>query len=664
MKLATVVARYGRVAADRSVPFLKDAGGALVRRIRAIKPLTASLGLLVVVLFAIYLALLAAIRPVEIGFESSVDALREHIANGRVVNATFYDEDARVMVMRDDALRFWTAYPRSDAQTAELMDSLLESGARVLVDQQTGKAQTRFVAQFLMPLIILASLFGLFFMLMAGKGGVAEFANFSRLAGRRKDGAGDQITFADVAAAKEAKIELQEVVDYLGDPTRFAALGALAPKGVLLAGPPGTGKTLLARAVAGEAGVPFFSLSGSEFVESLVGVGAARVRDLFRQAREAAPAIVFIDELDAAGRQRGAGMGQGNDEREQTLNQMLVEMDGFSVTSGVVILGATNRPDILDPALLRPGRFDRQVVVDAPDIDGRTEILQLHARRRPLGEEVDLHRVAKQCPGFTGADLANLVNEASLLAVRARRTAIAQADLEEAIDRVVAGPERRSHVLTAEERRIVAYHEAGHAVTAAAIGMSTGVQKLSIIARGRSLGHTTTYAISDRLVLARSDLHRRLVTTLGGVAVEQLVFGEVTTSSQGDLRSASDLARSMVATYGMGKALGRVAVAKAAGEVFLGRDFTQMQQVSPATLEAVDGEIRELLEQAEHAAAEALRANRARVEEIAALLLEHETLSGVPLEDILGRVKPAKTPAHALPRSRARRRATERVVLP
>lgn len=617
--------------------------GAIIRAIptylAALPRTIVALSVIVIVMFAAYFAVLGKIQPVGAGQELTLDVVRFRTGEGVIRSAVFYDEDARAVFTMADGRTTFAQYPKSDAQTADLIDHLTRNDVSVRVDQQAGKSRLRFLAQFLFPMIILAGLFGIVFMVISGKGGAADFAQFSKFAGGR--GSGDKkLTFDDVAAAREAIIELQEVVDYLKAPEKFAAVGALAPKGVLLVGPPGTGKTLLARAVAGEADVPFFSLAGSDFVESLVGVGAARVRDLFRQAREAAPAIIFIDELDAAGRQRGAGMGQGNDEREQTLNAMLVEMDGFSVSAGIVVLGATNRPDILDPALMRPGRFDRQVVVDAPDVEGRTEILALYAKKRPMHADVDLSRIARQCPGFTGAELANLMNEGALLAVRGGRSQITTEDLEEAVDRVIAGPERRSHVLSEEEKTLVAYHEAGHAIVAAGAGMKTGVQKLSIVARGRSLGHTTTYQISDRLVLTKEDLLRQLVTTMGGVAVEQHVFGLTTTGSEGDLRSATGLARAMVATFGMGESLGRVAVGQKSGEVFLGRDFTKMQEVSPATLEAVDREVRSILESAEADATAILRSNAALVEKAVALLLERETLSGPDLVAILEQVRP------------------------
>jgi cell division protease FtsH len=442
-----------------------------------------------------------------------------------------------------------------------------------------------------------------------------------------------------VAGVPEALIELQEVVDYLTAPARFAAMGARAPKGVLLCGPPGTGKTLLARSVAAEAGVPFISLSGSEFVESLVGVGAARVRDLFRQAREMAPCIIFIDEIDAAGRQRGVGMGQGNDEREQTLNQLMVEMDGFATSLGIAVLAATNRPDILDAALLRPGRFDRQVVIDVPDVHGRTAILEVHTRNRHLAEGVDLLSIAKQTPGFTGAELANIVNEAALLAVRAERPELTQDDFEEAVDRVIAGPARKSHLLLNEEKEIIAYHEAGHAVVARAVGMRTGVIKLSIVARGRQLGHTTTYLTTDRLVVLRSDLERQLVTMFGGLAAEQMIYEEVSTGNAQDLHEATELAKKMAGTYGMTDELARMQIVKE-GAAYLGRDMASVSTTSGETLRAMDSAIRGILQEAEDRATQIVSRNRMVIDEIVRVLLEEETLTGPQVEPYLAQVKP------------------------
>ncbi|HXA27311.1 MAG TPA: ATP-dependent metallopeptidase FtsH/Yme1/Tma family protein, partial [Candidatus Angelobacter sp.] len=398
---------------------IKAAPAAVLGFIFGLGPIVLGLLVLLAVLFSLYFFLLGRIGPTATGQEVPLSRLLNLVDQHKVKAASLYDEDARVVaIIRGDGT-VYAAYPRSDTQTAALIDSLRTSGATVNIEQQSGKTQVRFVVQYLLPLVILAAMFGLVFLVTSGGGGASEFTAFSKIGkGKAKVPPSSRVTFKDVAAADEALLELREIVDYLKDPGRYVRMGARAPKGVLLVGPPGTGKTLLARAVAGEAGVPFFSLSGSEFVESLVGVGAARVRDLFRKVREAAPSILFIDELDAAGRQRGAGMGQGNDEREQTLNQMLVEMDGFSASAGITVLGATNRPDILDPALLRPGRFDRQVVVDAPDVEGRVAILKLHSKGRPLAADVDFMRIAKQTPGFTGAELANLVNEAALVTVR------------------------------------------------------------------------------------------------------------------------------------------------------------------------------------------------------------------------------------------------------
>jgi len=537
----------------------------------------------------------------------------------------------------------WLTQPASGAMTGPIVDKLIASQAKVSWDPQTGKGTLRFIAQFLFPLMILASVFAFFFLIITGggQGGAVEFLGFSKFAAkiqRRKKGTKGAVTFADVAAIDEGLTELREVVDYLMNPQRFADFGARAPKGILLVGPPGTGKTLLAKAVAGEAAVPFIQLSGSEFVESLVGVGAARVRDLFRQARTLAPCIVFIDELDAAGRQRGAGVGGGNDEREQTLNQLLVEMDGFSSSSGIAVLGATNRPDILDPALLRPGRFDRQVVIDVPDVRGRLEILKVHARGRPIADESGLESIAKQTPGFTGAELANIINEAALLAVRRERHEISQQDLEDAVDRVLAGPERKSHILTDDEKVLIAYHEAGHAVVARGAGQETGVLKLSIVARGLQLGHASTFSSADRLIMLRSEMEGQLTTLMGGLAAEKLLFGEVSTGNTGDLEKATTMARKIVATYGMTDEVGRMQVLHE-GQVFMGRDFSASQHTSSEILNQVDREIRRILDQAETNATQICKANRPILDEIVQLLLGKETMTGPELEPALSQVK-------------------------
>jgi cell division protease FtsH len=418
-------------------------------------------------------------------------------------------------------------------------------------------------------------------------------------------------------------------------------VGAAAPKGVLLVGPPGTGKTLLAKAVAGEADASFFSLSGSDFVESLVGVGAARVRDLFAKARKAAPAIVFIDEFDAAGRKRGAGIGQGNDEREQTLNAILVEMDGFAGDGGLVVMGATNRPDILDPALLRPGRFDRQVTIDVPDVHGRLEILRLHGGKRPISYQASLEEVAQQTPGFTGAELANVINEAALLSVRDGRAEIDQSSLEEAIDRVVAGPAKK-HILTAEERRLISIHEASHAVVTTALGQVGSMRKLSIVARGRTLG-VAAHMLADRdqLIRQEPDLHRQLITTVAGLAGERMAFGHLSTGVNDDLHAATSLARTMVTSFGMSEALGSVTIGEKSGEVFLGASLQDLGSVGPSTLDLIDHEVERLVGEGEAKAILILERNWRSLEETAHALMEQETLSGVALEAVLSTVSSA-----------------------
>ncbi len=537
--------------------------------------------------------------------------------------------------------RLWAAYPASGAQTGQVASELYAGGATVTIDQQSGKGTATIVVQFLIPILLLVCLFS-FFMRLGGEGaagGLAAFSAFSGKGRRRGKGTRDRITFADVAGAGEALAELREIRDYLSDPSKYLAVGAAAPKGVLLVGPPGTGKTLLAKAVAGEADAAFFSVSGSDFVESLVGVGAARVRDLFRKARKVAPAIIFIDELDAAGRKRGAGIGQGNDEREQTLNQILVEMDGFAGDGGLVVMGATNRPDILDPALLRPGRFDRQVVVDVPDVHGRLEILRLHGGKRPMAADASLEEVARQTPGFSGAELANVINEAALLSVRDGRGMIDQATLEEAIDRVVAGPAKR-HILTEQERWLISIHEASHAVVTDALGHTASTRKLSIVARGRQLG-TAAHMLSDRdqTIMSEPDLQSQLIVITAGLAGERIAFGHTSTSVNDDLHAATSLARSMITSFGMSEALGLVTIGEKGGEVFLGASLQDLGSVGPETLNVIDGEIERLVGDAEARAASILDRNWSTVEETAAALLEQETLSGVALDAVLSTVQ-------------------------
>jgi cell division protease FtsH len=537
--------------------------------------------------------------------------------------------------------KLWASYPSSGAQTQTLYNDLVKSGATVTVDQQSGKPLREIIVQFLVPILLLVCLFALFTRLGAdgGAGGIAGFSRFTGKGKRKGKGTNERISFADVAGAGEAVAELREIRDYLAEPDKYLKVGAAAPKGVLLVGPPGTGKTLLAKAVAGEADASFFSLSGSDFVESLVGVGAARVRDLFAKARKSAPAIIFIDEFDAAGRKRGAGIGQGNDEREQTLNQILVEMDGFAGDGGLVVMGATNRPDVLDPALLRPGRFDRQVTVDVPDVHGRLEILRLHGAKRPLAADASLEEVARQTPGFSGAELANVINEAALLSVREGQGEIDHATLEEAIDRVVAGPAKK-HILTREERWQISVHESSHAVVTEALGQATSTRKLSIVARGRTLG-TAAHMLTDRdqVIQSEPDLLRQLTVIVAGSAGEHIAFGYFSTGVSDDLHAATNLARTMVTSFGMSEALGPVTIGEKGGEVFLGASLQDLGSVGPSTLDLIDREVERLVGDAEARARAILDANWQAVEETANSLLEHETLSGVALEAVLSTVR-------------------------
>ncbi|NUM25852.1 MAG: ATP-dependent zinc metalloprotease FtsH [Candidatus Buchananbacteria bacterium] len=444
----------------------------------------------------------------------------------------------------------------------------------------------------------------------------------------------NRVTFRDVAGAKEVKEELTEIVEFLKTPRKFISLGARIPKGVLLVGPPGTGKTLLARAIAGEADVPFFSISGSEFVEMFVGVGASRVRDLFRKAKRNSPCIVFIDELDAVGRQRGAGLGGSNDEREQTLNQILVEMDGFDVTTNVIVIAATNRPDILDAALLRPGRFDRRVVLDAPSIDDREAILKVHSRKKPLGEDVDLRRIAERTPGFTGADLNNLLNEAAIFAARKNKKKIEMLDILESIEKVILGPERKSHYLSAEEKKITAYHEAGHALVAHILPNADPVQKVSIISRGRAAGYTLKMPQKDKYLKPRSEFIDELAVLLAGHVTEKEIFGEVTTGASNDLREATRIARQLIMQYGMSEVLGPRTFGKREELIFLGKEITEQRDYSEKVAETIDQEISKLIDNAMKTALEIVRKHRDKMEEIVRLLMERETLEKEEFEAI------------------------------
>ena len=476
-----------------------------------------------------------------------------------------------------------------------------------------------------LPIILLLVLFWFFMGQMQGGG--SRVMNFGKSRAKLVSKDMPKVTFADVAGADEAVEELHEIKEFLSEPAKFQAVGAKIPKGVLLYGPPGTGKTLLARAVAGEAGVPFYSISGSDFVEMFVGVGASRVRDLFEQAKQNAPAIIFVDEIDAVGRHRGAGMGGGHDEREQTLNQMLVEMDGFDVKGGVIMIAATNRPDILDPALLRPGRFDRQIAVDRPDLEGRKRILQVHAKGKPLAPDVDLETVARRTPGFTGADLANVLNEGALLTARNNGTVLTDAVLEEAIDRVIAGPERKTRAMSEKEKKVTAYHEGGHALVAHALPNLDPVHKVTILPRGRSLGHTLVLPTEDKYTQTRSEMIDTLAYALGGRAAEELVFHEPTTGAGNDIEKATAMARAMVTQYGMSAKLGAVKYGSNESEPFLGRDMGTRPDYSEAVAADIDAEIRALIEAAHDEAWEILVEYRGVLDQLVLELMEKETLS-------------------------------------
>ena len=486
-----------------------------------------------------------------------------------------------------------------------------------------------------LPLIFVGALF--YFLMRQAQGSNSQALSFGKSRARMFTGDKPTITFADVAGVTEAKQELQEVVEFLREPEKFVQLGARIPKGVLLVGAPGTGKTLLAKAVSGEAGVPFFSISGSEFVEMFVGVGASRVRDLFDQAKRNSPCIVFVDEIDAVGRHRGAGLGGSHDEREQTLNQLLVEMDGFDTDTNVIVMAATNRPDILDPALLRPGRFDRRVVLDRPDVVGRQAILDVHVRGKPLGLDVDLATLAKQTPGFVGADLENMVNEAAILTARRNKTAIGQEEFEEAVERVIAGPERRSRIISADEKQIIAYHEAGHALVMRSLEHSDPVHKISIIARGMALGYTMPLPEDDRYLQSRAKFRDDMAGLLGGRSAEEIVFNDVTTGASNDLERATKLARAMVTQYGMSDKLGPLTFGQKEELVFLGREIGEQRNYSEDVARAIDEEVQAFVNEAHQRARQILTAKRAALDAIAKRLIEIESIDAKELNDIIAK---------------------------
>jgi cell division protease FtsH len=588
-------------------------------------------------------------RPTELG---SVNEWVQLVEEGQVQTAEFLTKDEKVRGEMGDGEKYEVNLPKDTVD--EYSQIALDSDVAVSADPQQGSVFLSVLFQFL-PILIIVGFF--FFLMQQMQGGGNRVMSFGKSKARLVSKDQPKITFADVAGLDEAVEELQEIKEYLEAPQRFQAMGAKIPKGVLLFGPPGTGKTLLARAVAGEAGVPFFSISGSDFVEMFVGVGASRVRDLFEQAKANAPSIVFMDEIDAVGRHRGAGLGGGHDEREQTLNQLLVEMDGFDIKGGVILIAATNRPDILDPALLRPGRFDRQIVVDRPDLNGRVGILKVHTRGKPLSKEIDIEVLARRTPGFTGADLSNVVNEAALLAARFSKPEVGMEELEEAIDRVLAGPQRRSRVISEKEKKVIAYHEAGHALVSHALPNANPVHKVSIVARGRALGYTLTLPTEDRFLVTRSELIDELAMLLGGRVAEEVVFNEPTTGAQDDIQRSTQIAKQMVTQFGMSD-LGPLSLGQNESQPFLGRDFGHVKDYSDTVAAKIDSEVRRLIEEAHDEAREIVTKYRDKLDLMVERLLEKESLEKAEVEEILAEVA-KQSPSDPVERTRLRRQARD-----
>jgi cell division protease FtsH len=607
--------------------------------------------------YVVYVLLFIAIIVLVIfGFNKSsgadsvltINQVANEVIHGSISKITV-EEDKLTITYPDGSIKTSTKEP-----TTTLVDQLValgvtpdelspDKGNKLLVEV---KAPSQWVSIlnslfYFLPFLLLGVAF--FFIFRQAQGSNNAAMSFGKSRARMFSGDHPTVTFADVAGVDESKEELKEVVEFLREPQKFIALGARIPKGVLLVGPPGTGKTLLAKAVSGEAGVPFFSISGSEFVEMFVGVGASRVRDLFDQAKRNSPCIVFVDEIDAVGRQRGAGLGGSHDEREQTLNQMLVEMDGFDTDTNVIIMAATNRPDILDPALLRPGRFDRRVVLDRPDMKGREAILQVHIKGKPIAPDIDLSVIAKSTPGFVGADLENLVNEAAILSARRNRTNIGQAEFEESIERVIAGPERKSRLISDKEKRIVAYHEAGHAVVMNAIAESDPVQKVSIIARGMMGGFTLSLPVEDSTLMSRKKLMAEMTGLLGGRVAEEIVFNDITSGASNDIERVTKLARTMVTRLGMSSDLGPMVYGQKEEMIFLGREISEQRDYSEAVAEKIDKEVRELVEAAYARTRQLLTQYRDRLDAVATKLLEVETLSRDDFEKIFPPPEPHNT---------------------
>ncbi len=568
--------------------------------------------------------------------ELSLSEFRSALAAGEVSELEIKDRDSAVLGELDDGTLFKASYVR------EFGDELVEEieNANPKVDYKVDRQQQSIWTSLLFSLLPILLLVGIFlFFINSMQGGGSRVMQFGKAKARQTGKDQPKVTFADVAGCDEAVQELEEIKDFLKDPTPFQSLGAKIPKGVLLFGPPGTGKTLLARAVAGEAGVPFFSISGSDFVEMFVGVGASRVRDLFNQAKEAAPAIIFVDEIDAVGRHRGAGLGGGHDEREQTLNQLLVEMDGFDVTTGVILIAATNRPDILDPALLRPGRFDRQITVDRPDLEGRRAIAEVHMLGKPIGPDVSADIIARRTPGFTGADLSNLLNEGALLAARHDKKLIGAEEIEEAIDRVIAGPERKTRIMSDKEKRVIAYHEGGHALVGHVLPNCDPIHKVSIIARGRALGWTLALPTEDKYLKSRSELRDELAMLLGGRTAEEMIFDDPTTGAANDIERATAIARAMVTEYGMSDKLGPQQLGQKNGEVFLGKEVGHEANYSDDVAAMIDQEVQDIIDSAHREARDVLTLHRVTLDRLSDALVENETLDDKALAEIWGEIE-------------------------
>jgi cell division protease FtsH len=575
-------------------------------------------------------------RPTELPTSEFTAALEDgrvttvtFMARDRVVEGEFYPDD-EAKETGEEALESFTSTWAGEDSFNELMAA--HADVEYSVDPQNTSIWVSILTS-LLPIGILVLIMLYFFSQM--QGGNSKVMSFGKAKAKRMTRDQPRVTFKDVAGADEAIEELEEIREFLANPGKFQALGAKIPKGVLLVGPPGTGKTLLARAVAGEAAVPFFSISGSDFVEMFVGVGASRVRDLFEQAKAASPCIIFMDEIDAVGRQRGAGLGGGHDEREQTLNQLLVEMDGFDIKDNVILIAATNRPDILDPALLRPGRFDRQIVVDRPDLKGREQILKIHARGKPMEDDIELEVLARRTPGFTGADLANLVNEAALLAARHGKKKIDMRELDEAIERVISGPERKSRLISEEEKRIIAYHEVGHALVGHVLPHTDPIHKISIIARGQALGYTLALPTEDKFLQSRQQMLDTISMMLGGRVAEETAIGDITTGASNDIERATKIAKQMVMRYGMSEKLGPQTFGDAAHEVFLGRDFSANADYSPEVAYEIDKEVRRLIDESYETARRILTERREQLDLMAEVLIERETVDKKELEALL-----------------------------